>query len=87
MLLAVGEVYDNARRHAGGATAVRVGVVGGHFVCEVHDAGPGVQDPLAGFLPPRPGAAHGAGLWVARQTTQQVETVVAPRGHAVRLWV
>jgi anti-sigma regulatory factor (Ser/Thr protein kinase) len=86
MLLAVGEVYNNARRHAGGATAVRVGVVDGHFVCEVHDAGPGVEDPLAGFLPPRPGGGSGAGLWVARQATQQLETVVAPGGHAVRLW-
>jgi anti-sigma regulatory factor (Ser/Thr protein kinase) len=86
MLLAAGEVLANARRHGDGQPRVRAGRVGDHFVCEVSDEGPGVEDPLAGFLPPRPSDVHGAGLWVARQLTREVELVPSPQGFSVRLW-
>jgi anti-sigma regulatory factor (Ser/Thr protein kinase) len=56
-------------------------------VCEVSDDGPGIDDPLAGFLPPRAGQEGGAGLWVARQLTRQLELVPSPHGFSVRLWV
>jgi hypothetical protein len=46
----------------------------------------GIDDPLAGFLPPRPGHADGAGLWVARQLTRQLELVSSAQGTTVRLW-
>jgi hypothetical protein len=42
--------------------------------------GPESTIPLAGFLPPRPGHAKGAGLWVARQLTRQLELVPSPQG-------
>jgi anti-sigma regulatory factor (Ser/Thr protein kinase) len=87
MLLAVDEVVANARRHAAGPTAVRAGRVGERFVAEVTDAGPGLDDPLAGYLPPRPGHASGAGLWVARQVTRQLDLMSSPDGLTVRLWV
>jgi hypothetical protein len=45
-----------------------------------------MPDPLAGYVPPDPGDEHGAGLWVARQLTQQLEIVATPEGAAVRLW-
>ena len=61
LLLAAAEVLANAERHGGGTPSVRVGRVGDRFVCEVSDDGPGIDDPLAGFLPPRPGHADGAG--------------------------
>lgn len=53
----------------------------------VSDDGCEIDDPLAGFLPPRPGHADGAGLWVARQLTRQLELVLSPQGATVRLWV
>jgi anti-sigma regulatory factor (Ser/Thr protein kinase) len=87
MLLAAEEVLANAQRHGGETVNVRVGRVDDRFVCEVSDDGPGIDDPLAGFLPPRPGHADGAGLWVARQLTAQLELVPSPRGASVRLWV
>ena len=87
MLLAAGEVFTNARQHGGGATSLRVGRVGTHFVCEITDAGAGLDDPLAGYLPPRPVQRSGAGLWVARQATSALE-LLRPDGGGltVRLW-
>lgn len=87
LLVAAAEVFANAERHGGDKLNVRVGRVGDRFVCEVSDDGPGIDDPLAGFLPPRPGHASGAGLWVARQLTRQLELVPSPHGASVRLWV
>jgi anti-sigma regulatory factor (Ser/Thr protein kinase) len=87
MLLAATEVFTNARRHAGGATSLGVGRVGSHFVCEIADAGPGLDDPLAGFLPPRPSQRSHAGLWVARQSTSAVELLRTDGGGlTARLW-
>lgn len=87
MLVAAGEVLANARRHGGDTVSVQVGRVGERFVCEVSDDGQGIDDPLAGFLPPRPGHDDGAGLWVARQLTRQLELLRSPNGATVRLWV
>jgi anti-sigma regulatory factor (Ser/Thr protein kinase) len=85
MLVAATEVATNAVRHGGGMEEVRVGRVDGRFVCEVIDRGGGFDDPLAGYLVPRPG--RGTGLWVARQLTWRVETFHSPRGFTVRIWL
>jgi anti-sigma regulatory factor (Ser/Thr protein kinase) len=87
MLIAAGEVLVNAQRHGGGLLGVRVGRVGDRFACEVSDAGPGIGDPLVGFVPPHPGHVGGAGLWVARQLTHQLELMPSPHGFSVRLWI
>ena len=87
MLVAAGEVLANAQRYGGGNPRVDVGPAGDRFVCEIADDGPGIDDPLAGFLPPRPGHEGGAGLWVARQLTRQFEVVPSPHGTRVRLSV
>ena len=87
MLVAAEEVLANAQRHGGGPLGVLVGRVGERFVCEISDHGPGIDDPLAGFLPPRPGHVDGAGLWVARQLTRKLELVPSPQGASVRLWI
>ncbi len=87
MLVAAAEVFANGQRHGGETMSVQVGRVGDRFVCEVSDDGPGIDDPLVGFLPPRPGHANGAGLWVARQLSRQLELVPSPQGATVRLWV
>jgi anti-sigma regulatory factor (Ser/Thr protein kinase) len=84
MLIATGAVLDNAHRYGGGVRALRLGRAGARFVCEVADHGPGLDDPLAGYLPPRPG--RGAGLWVARQLTRRLELISTERGLTTRLW-
>ena len=87
MLLAASEVFNNARQHGGGATALAVGRVGTHFVCEISDAGAGLDDPLAGYLPPRLAQRGSAGLWIARQATSAVELLRSDAGGlTVRLW-
>jgi anti-sigma regulatory factor (Ser/Thr protein kinase) len=86
MIVAAGEVLANAQQHGGSQVSVRVGRVNGHFVCEVLDDGSGMDDPLAGFVPPRPGTGDGSGLWVARQLTRRLDLVPTPEGFAVRLW-
>jgi anti-sigma regulatory factor (Ser/Thr protein kinase) len=87
MILAASEVVVNAERHGDGVRTLRVGGGDGSFVCEVSDSGRGLEDPLAGYLPPGTRAGHGAGLWVARQLTRRLELVPSPEGGlSVRLW-
>jgi anti-sigma regulatory factor (Ser/Thr protein kinase) len=87
MVLATSEVVVNATRHGGGVRTLRVGGREGAFVCEVSDAGRGLDDPLAGYVPPCAPAANGAGLWVARQLTRRLDLMPSPEGGlTVRLW-
>lgn len=87
MLVAASEVFENARRHGGGASRVRAGLVDGWFVCEIEDRGPGFDDPLAGYLPPRPEHSRGEGLWVARRVVRRLELLDNTPGLTVRLWL
>jgi anti-sigma regulatory factor (Ser/Thr protein kinase) len=87
MILAVSEVVVNAERHGGGVRRLSIGGTGAMFVCEVEDAGRGLDDPLAGYVPPAAPAGNGAGLWVARQLTRRLDLVPAPQGGlTARLW-
>jgi anti-sigma regulatory factor (Ser/Thr protein kinase) len=83
MLLAATEVAANAVRHGGGVRDVRVGRSAGRFACEIVDAGPGFDEPAAGYLAPRPGS--GSGLWVARQLTWQIDFFHAADGFTARI--
>ncbi len=87
MLLAATEIFTNADRHGRGLREARAGAVGDRFVCEIDDRGPGIDDPLAGHLPPRRGDTGGFGLWVARQTAERVDLLITPAGLTVRLWI
>jgi anti-sigma regulatory factor (Ser/Thr protein kinase) len=87
MLLAASEVFENARRYGGGVNSVRAGLVDGWFACEIEDRGPGLDDPLAGYLPPRPEQARGEGLWVARRLVRRLELLDNKPGLTVRLWL
>jgi anti-sigma regulatory factor (Ser/Thr protein kinase) len=87
MTLAVVEVLANAHRYGGGVRALRIGRVGERFVCEISDHGPGLDDPLAGWMPPGSLYAHGVGLWVARQATRRLDMMSTDRGLTTRLWV
>jgi hypothetical protein len=86
-VVAAREVLSNAHTYGNGLRAVRVGRVGEWFVCEISDAGSGLDDPLAGYLPPRPASTAGAGLWIARQLTSRLELHSEPAGLTVRLWI
>jgi anti-sigma regulatory factor (Ser/Thr protein kinase) len=86
LLVAAREVLSNAERYGNGVRSLRVGRVGEQFVCEVTDSGRGLDDPRAGFLPPRLLATNHAGLWIARQLTERLELHSRPDGLTVRLW-
>jgi anti-sigma regulatory factor (Ser/Thr protein kinase) len=83
MLVAATEVFENAVQHGGGVKDVRVGRVEGRFVCEVVDVGRGFDDPGVGYLAPREGI--GAGMWVARQLTWDIEFFDSLRGFTCRI--
>jgi anti-sigma regulatory factor (Ser/Thr protein kinase) len=87
MLVAAHEVLANAQAHGRGVRDLRAGVVDGQFVLEVSDEGPGLDDALAGYLPPLPNGDRPAGLWVARQLTRRLEMLPGESGLTVRLWV
>jgi anti-sigma regulatory factor (Ser/Thr protein kinase) len=87
LMLAASEILSNALRHGDGSPRLRVGVVGGSFVCEISDQGRGLDDPLAGYIPPRADDDHGVGLWVARQLSARLELMSSPDGLTVRLWI
>jgi anti-sigma regulatory factor (Ser/Thr protein kinase) len=87
MLIAANEVFENARRYADGPSRVRAGLVDGWFVCEIEDRGPGFDDPLAGYVPPRAGEERGEGLWVARRLVRRLELLDNAPGLTVRLWL
>jgi anti-sigma regulatory factor (Ser/Thr protein kinase) len=87
LLLAAGEVFDNARSHGHGPRSQRIGLVAGLIVWELSDNGPGFDDPLAGYLPPQDDAGNGTGLWIVRQLVNDVEFLRSPRGFTSRLWI
>jgi anti-sigma regulatory factor (Ser/Thr protein kinase) len=87
MLLAATEAFTNALTHGGGPSSLAAGTVDGWFVCEVSDAGPGLDDPLAGYIPPGQSAGRGSGLWVARQLVSRLELIPLEPGLKVRLWL
>jgi hypothetical protein len=86
MVEAAVAVLLNAERYGCGLRLLRAGRVGERFVCEISDAGPGLGDPFAGWVPPRRRGAP-AGLWNARQLTRRLDLLSSPGGLTVRLWV
>jgi anti-sigma regulatory factor (Ser/Thr protein kinase) len=73
--LAVTEVATNALIHGGAPRRLWTYVADEHLVCQVHDAGSGLPDPLAGYLPPEADRPSGRGLWLAHQLCDIVEIV------------
>jgi len=85
LLIAANEVLTNASAHAGGAVGVWVWVEDGRFVCQVEDRRPGIDDPMAGYLPPDDVASGGRGLWIARQLVDLLQIAPSEPGTKVRL--
>ena len=86
-LLAVDETTSNAIRHGAPPVGLRLWTSTDRLVCTVTDAGPGPDDPFAGY-----GPAHGddlsrggMGVWLARQLCDHVDISSGPDGASVRL--
>jgi DcmR-like sensory protein/histidine kinase-like protein len=54
------------------------------LVCEIQDRGH-LTDPLAGRLPPRPGALRGRGLWLVNQLADLVQLRTQPDATTIRI--
>jgi anti-sigma regulatory factor (Ser/Thr protein kinase) len=85
-IFAASEVATNALRHGLLPVRVRVWVTPHRLLCTITDAGPGVSDPLIGYVPAhRDPARGGLGLWLARRLCDQVELRRGSDGFTVRL--
>ena len=87
LVLAVTKLAGNTVRHAGGGGRLSLWITPEGVVCEVTDKGGGVQDPLAGLVPPKPGAPAGMGLWIARQLSDSFAIGADDEGTTVRIAV
>jgi anti-sigma regulatory factor (Ser/Thr protein kinase) len=85
LVLAVTELAGNTVRHAGGGGRLALWITSEGVVCEVTDHGGGVQDPLAGLVPPKPSASAGMGLWIARQLSNSFAIGTDDEGTTVRI--
>lgn len=85
LTVAAGEVLTNALLHGGPPRRLLAYDEDRALVLHVHDHGPGLTDPLAGFLPPTDAATHGRGLWAARQLADVVEVATDDSGTHVRI--
>lgn len=72
-VLAAHEVAANAFRHGRPPVRVHVWTSGSEIICRIADAGSGISDPLAGWVPPSTEANGGWGLPIARQLSDVVE--------------
>jgi anti-sigma regulatory factor (Ser/Thr protein kinase) len=86
-LLAVDEMSSNAVRHGRPPVGLRLWTEPGTLVCTISDAGPGPDDPFAGYGPAHGEdlSAGGMGLWLARQLCDHVAIRRSPQGVSVRL--
>lgn len=84
LTVAVNEAATNAVQHGPGTGELMLWAPAGDVVCEVHDPGP-LRDPLPGLGAPDPRAAHGRGMWVARQLCDLVHVWADDAGTHVRL--
>lgn len=82
---AVVEVLTNALVHGRPPVWIHAYREGTALVHHVHDAGPGLRDPLTGWLPPATTASGGRGLWLARQLCDALEVATDATGTHVRV--
>ena len=87
MAMAANEVLTNALRYGRGAVALWGWPHDGRFLCQIQDDGPGIADPLAGYLPPADAMEAGRGLWLARQLVDLLQIVPNSTETTVRLHV
>jgi anti-sigma regulatory factor (Ser/Thr protein kinase) len=83
--IAVTEIVTNAVTHGRRPISVRIWADTDGVTASVHDAGPGLPDPLWGLLPPEPSRSGGRGLWIARYWSDWLHIINEPSGFEVRL--
>jgi anti-sigma regulatory factor (Ser/Thr protein kinase) len=71
--LAVNEVASNAVVHGSLPATLRIWRGDRELICEVSDAGDGIEDVLAGQLTPPADGIGGRGLWLTRMLSDAVE--------------
>jgi anti-sigma regulatory factor (Ser/Thr protein kinase) len=84
--VAVNEVMTNAVRHGGGSGQIRLWC-DGRVLCEVDDRGPGFDagPHLKRTERPAPSSRGGLGLWLARQTSDDLVIASGPTGTTVSI--
>jgi anti-sigma regulatory factor (Ser/Thr protein kinase) len=85
VLLTVFELVTNAVR-AGGVAEVSHWTEDGLELWQVHDHGPGLLDPTAGYVPPPVDLDSGRGLWLARSLADDSAIRASEAGTTVRLY-
>lgn len=75
MAMAANEVLTNALRYSRGAVALWGWPMTDGSCARSQDDGPGIADPLAGYLPPADAMEAGRGLWLARQLVDLLQIV------------
>jgi anti-sigma regulatory factor (Ser/Thr protein kinase) len=84
---AANEIVTNALRHGGGRGELRCWIDADELVVRVDDRGSGIDDPLAGCIPPVADRSGGFGLWLVRQVAERVAIRSSEHGGAtVQLW-
>ena len=73
LALAFNEIATNAVVHGRPPATTRVWEEDGEVICEVTDAGSGIDDPHPGQVPPAVDAPGGRGIWLARQLCDRLE--------------
>lgn len=84
LVLAANELTANTLEHTDGGGSVTIWAEPDLVVCQVHDRGH-LADPLAGRIPPAPGAEGGRGLLLAHQLCDLVRIRTADDGTTIRL--
>jgi anti-sigma regulatory factor (Ser/Thr protein kinase) len=87
MAMAVNELVLNAWQAGSRRLAVRCWRTDGEVGALVDDDGPGIDDALAGYRRPDPGAERGRGLWLARQLVDVLDTCATDDGTRARVRV
>ena len=73
LALAVNEIASNAVVHGSLPATLRIWERAGELICEVSDAGDGIEDAFAGQFTPPSDSIGGRGIWLARMLCDAVE--------------
>lgn len=73
LALAVNEIASNAVVHGSLPATLRIWERAGELICEVSDAGEGIEDEFAGQFTPPSDSIGGRGIWLARMLCDAVE--------------
>jgi anti-sigma regulatory factor (Ser/Thr protein kinase) len=85
LVLAVNEIATNAVIHGSAPASLRIWNEDGEVVCEVSDAGDGIDDALAGQLRPAATGPGGRGIWLTRMMSDAVEIRSTATGCTVAI--